>query len=65
MCVCRGYIYTLFPSSLSSSEAKSAGTIGPQKLLSHTGTLLLIAASIVCTASGGRDCDVSRPAGGD
>lgn len=58
-------VYALFSSSLSLFEVKSAGAVGQQRLLSLTGTLSLIAASLVCTASGGRDCDDSGPAGGD
>lgn len=61
-CVC-ACVYTLFSSSLSSSKAKSDGTVGPRKLPSQTGTLSPIAASLACTASGGRDCGDSRPAG--
>ncbi len=62
VCPC---VYTLFSSSLCSSEAKSAGTVGLQKLLSQTETLSLTAASLVCIASGGGDCGDSLPAGRD
>lgn len=62
--MCAG-VYTLFSSSLSSSEAESDGTVGQHRPLSQTGSLLLIAASLACTASGERDCDDSQPAGGD
>lgn len=62
VCVC---VYTPFSKRLSPSAAKSAGIAALRKLLSETGTLLLIAARLVCTASGGRDCGVSQPAGRD
>lgn len=64
VCLC-GCVYTLFSRRLSPSAAKSAGIAALRKLLSETGTLLLIAARLACTASGGRDCGVSQPAGRD
>lgn len=59
-CVCE---YTLFSSSLSSSEARSAGTVGQRKLAYRTGTLVRTGASPEHTAAGGKDCSDSRPAG--
>lgn len=60
LCVCE---YTLFSSSLSSSEAGSAGRVGLRKLAYQTGTLLLTGASLEHTVAGRRDCSDSRPAG--
>lgn len=60
VCVCE---YTLFSSSLSSSEARSAGTVGLRKLAFQPGMLLLTGASPEHTAAGGKDWSDSWPAG--
>lgn len=64
VCVCVA-VYTLVSSSLSSSGARSAGTVGLRKLLSQTGTVWPTAARPACSASGGRARGASRPAGGE
>lgn len=60
LCLCE---YTLFSSRLSSSEARSAGTVGLLKLAYQTGMLLLTGASLEHTVAGGKDCSDSGPAG--
>lgn len=63
------YLYAcenlLFSSSLSSSEAGGAGTVGLQKLAYLTVMLLLNGASLARTVAGGNDYSDSRPAGRD